>query len=40
MTNCNAHTHHPDVLAARRRERARFGSERQQRWGRPEPKAA
>ncbi len=31
---------HPDVLAAQRRERARIRSERQQRWGRPRPKAA
>ena len=31
---------HPDVLAAQRRERARVRSERQQRWGRPKPKAA
>jgi transposase len=30
----------PDVLAAQRRERARIRSERQQRWGRPKPKAA
>jgi hypothetical protein len=36
----NAHTRHPDVLAAQRRERARIRSERQQRWGRPRPKAA
>jgi hypothetical protein len=28
------------VLAAQRRERARLRSERQQRWGRPKPKAA
>jgi AraC-like DNA-binding protein len=28
------------VLAAQRRERARIRSERQQRWGRPRPKAA
>jgi len=36
----NAHARHPDVLAAQRRERARIRSERQQRWGRPRPKAA
>jgi hypothetical protein len=36
----NAHAHHPYVLAAERRERARIRSERQQRWGRPKPKAA
>jgi len=36
----NAHARHPDVLAAQRRERARVRSERQQRWGRPWPKAA
>ena len=36
----NAHARHPGVLAAQRRERARLRSERQQRWGRPEPKAA
>jgi len=36
----NAHARHPDVLAAQRRERARVRSERQQRWGRPKPKAA
>jgi transposase len=36
----NAHTRHPDVLAAQRRERARIRSERQQRWGRPKVKAA
>jgi len=29
----NAHARHPDVLAAQRRER-------EQRWGRPKPKAA
>jgi transposase len=34
----NANARHPDVLAAQRRERA--CSERQQRWGRPKPKAA
>jgi transposase len=36
----NAHARHPDVLAAQRRERARIRSERQQRWGRPNIKAA
>ena len=36
----HAHPRHPDVLAAQRRERARIRSERQQRSGRPEPKAA
>jgi transposase len=36
----NAHARHPDVLAAQRRERARIRSQRQQRWGRPRPKAA
>jgi len=36
----NANDRHPDVLAAQRRERARIRSERQQRWGRPKPKAA
>ena len=36
----NAHARHPGVLAAQRRERARIRSERQQRWGCPEPKAA
>jgi len=36
----NAHARHPDVLAARRRERARIRSERQQRWGRPRSEAA
>jgi hypothetical protein len=36
----NANARHPDVLAAQRRERARLRSERQQRWGRPKPKAA
>jgi hypothetical protein len=36
----NADARHPDVLAAQRRERARIRSERQQRWGRPRPKAA
>ncbi len=33
----NANARHPDVLAAQRRERARIRSERQQRWGRPNP---
>ena len=36
----NANARHPAVLAAQRRERARIRSERQQRWGRPKPKAA
>jgi hypothetical protein len=36
----NANARHPDVLAAQRHERARIRSERQQRWGRPRPKAA
>ncbi|MFJ5221151.1 transposase, partial [Streptomyces sp. NPDC088354] len=36
----NANARHPDVLAAQRRERAKIRSERQQRWGRPRPKAA
>ena len=36
----NTNARHPDVLAAQRRERARIRSERQQRWGRPQPKAA
>jgi transposase len=36
----NANARHPDVLAAQRRERAKVRSERQQRWGRPRPKAA
>ena len=36
----NANARHPDILAAQRRERARIRSERQQRWGRPRPKAA
>jgi len=36
----NANARHPDVLAAQRRERARVRSERQQRGGRPRPKAA
>ncbi|GAA2347050.1 hypothetical protein GCM10010376_80550 [Streptomyces violaceusniger] len=31
----NANARHPDVLAARRRERARIRSERQRRWGQP-----
>ena len=36
----NANARDPDVLAAQRRERARVRSERQQRWGRPKPRAA
>lgn len=36
----NANARHPDILAAQRRERARIRSERQQRWGRPQLKAA
>ena len=36
----NANARHPDLLASQRRERARIRSERQQRWGRPRPKAA
>jgi hypothetical protein len=36
----NANARHPDVLAVQRRERARIRSERQQRGGRPRPKAA
>jgi hypothetical protein len=38
----NPNARHPDVLAAQRRERARIRirSQRQQRWGRPRPKAA
>jgi len=36
----NANARHPDVLAAQRHERARFRSERQQRWGRPRTQAA
>jgi hypothetical protein len=36
----NANARHPDILAAQRRERVRIRSERQQRWGRPRPKAA
>ncbi|MGH3376180.1 MAG: IS630 family transposase [Actinoallomurus sp.] len=36
----NANARHPDILTAQRRERARIRSERQQRWGRPRPKAA
>ena len=36
----NANARHPGVLAAQRRERACIRSERQQRWGRPKPKAA
>ncbi len=31
----NANARHTDVLAAQRRERDRFRSQRQQRWGRP-----
>jgi hypothetical protein len=31
----NANARRPDVLAARRRERVRIRSERQQRWGPP-----
>ena len=40
LTWRNAGARHPDVLAGQRRERARIRSERQQRWGRPKPKAA
>ena len=40
LTWRNANARHPDVLAAQRRERARARSERQQRWGRPRPRAA
>jgi len=40
LTWRNANARHPDVLAAQRRERARVRSERQQRWGRPRPRAA
>jgi transposase len=36
----NTNARHPGVLAAQRRERARIRSQRQQRWGRPRPKAA
>jgi hypothetical protein len=36
----NANARRPDILAAQRRERARVRSEREQRWGRPRPKAA
>jgi transposase len=36
----NTNARHPDILTAQRRERARIRSERQQRWGRPRPKAA
>src|SRR3954467_991865 len=32
----NAHAHHPDVLAAQRRERARIRSECHRRWGHPQ----
>jgi hypothetical protein len=34
----NAQGRYPDMLAAQRRERARIRSERQQRWGRPNPR--
>jgi len=40
LTWRNANARHPDVLTAQRRERARVRSERQQRWGRPRPRAA
>jgi hypothetical protein len=40
LTWRNASARHPGVLAAQRRERARVRSERQQRWGRPRPRAA
>ncbi len=40
LTWRNASARHPGVLAAQGRERARIRSERQQRWGRPKPKAA
>jgi transposase len=40
LTWRNASARHPDVLAAQRCERARVRSERQQRWGRPRPRAA
>jgi transposase len=36
----NANNRHPTALAAQRRERARARSERHQRWGRPQPRAA
>lgn len=36
----NANARHPHALAAQRREHARIRSQRQQRWGRPQPKAA
>jgi hypothetical protein len=36
----NANAHHPDILAAQRRVRARVRNERQQRWGHPRLKAA
>ena len=36
----NASARHPGILAAQRRERARIRGERQQRRGRPRPKAA
>jgi DDE superfamily endonuclease len=40
LTWRNANARHPDILAAQRSERARIRSERQQRWGRPRPRAA
>jgi len=36
----NTHARAPELLEAQRRERARVRSERQQRWGRPQPQAA
>ncbi|MGR6963379.1 hypothetical protein ACU610_02820 [Geodermatophilus sp. URMC 61] len=36
----NAHTRHPHVLAAQRRERARIDSECHRRWGQPGQRAA
>lgn len=36
----NAHAHHPDLLAAQRRERARVRSERHRRWGQPKHRTA
>jgi len=36
----NAHTLHPDVLAAERRERARIRSEHHRRWGQPQQQTA
>jgi hypothetical protein len=36
----NANARHPGILTAQRRERARIRSQRQQRWGRPKPRAA